>query len=134
MSQQEKPKAEPIKYGDVFHVSGQLASQSIPPGDGSIVQSDDAITIGEALEVTTMSAGDKVVDQSDAAAIQAAEARATGSNTVTPGGVAAMAQSAVALNERIVAEDHKITLSDVLTVMRNISINLVVFFYYKIFV
>ncbi|CAM8994728.1 unnamed protein product [Rhodiola kirilowii] len=201
MSQQEKP----IKYGgDVFQVSGQLATELIPPpGDAATLQAaenlvmgqtykggpaattqsaarknveaghvdrgqtteilkqegvssvpdtdvqghrivteaigvqvlgqyvrpeavemkspvsaldrDDVITIGEALEVTTMSAGDKIVDQSDAAAIQAAEARATGSYTMTPGGVAAMAQSAVTLNEQIVAEEQKITLSDVLT-------------------
>ncbi|CAM8998124.1 unnamed protein product [Rhodiola kirilowii] len=201
MNQQEKPQ-RPIKYGDVFQVSGQLATEPIPTGDAATVQAaenllmgqtykggpaaamqsaarknieaghvdrgqtteilkqegvsvsdtdahghrivtealgsqvlgqyvrpeavemkspvsaedrDDDITIGEALEVTTMSAGDKVVDQSDAAAIQAAEARATGSFTMTPGGVAAMAQSAVTLNERIVAEEQKITLSDVLT-------------------
>ncbi|CAM8988025.1 unnamed protein product [Rhodiola kirilowii] len=204
MNQQEKPQ-RPIKYGDVFQVSGQLATEPIPTGDAATVQAaenlfmgqtykggpdaamqsaarknieaghvdrgqtteilkqegvsvsdtdahghrivtealggqvlgqyvrpeavetvemkspvsaedrDDVITIGEALEVTTMSAGDKVVDQSDAAAIQAAEARATGSYTMMPGGVAAMAQSAVTLNERIVAEEQKITLSDVLT-------------------
>lgn len=36
-----------------------------------------AITIGQAPEATALTAGDKPVDQSDAAAIQAAEVRAT---------------------------------------------------------
>lgn len=55
-------------------------------------QDRDAITIGEALEATALSAGNKPVNQSDAAAIQAAEIRASGS--IHPGGVAATAQSA----------------------------------------
>ncbi|XP_059439731.1 late embryogenesis abundant protein D-34 [Corylus avellana] len=75
----------------------------------------DAVTIGEALEASALSAGDKTVDQSDAAAIQAAEVRATGTNEVTPGGVASMAQSAADVNPRIMLDQAKTRLSDVLS-------------------
>lgn len=73
----------------------------------------NAKTIGEALEATAFSAGDKAVDQSDAAAIQAAEVRATG--RIEPGGVAATAQSAADSNPRI-PDEAKTKLSDVLSV------------------
>lgn len=76
----------------------------------------DAITIGEALEATALSTRDKPVEQSDAAAIQAAEVRDTGRNVITPGGVAAMAQSAASVNVRIMDEEEKVKLSDVLMV------------------
>ncbi|KAA8543256.1 hypothetical protein F0562_021249 [Nyssa sinensis] len=57
---------------------------------------------------------DKPVDQSDAAAIQAAEVRATGRNQITPGGVAAVAQSAAKLNSRTMPDENKTKLADVL--------------------
>lgn len=76
----------------------------------------DAVTIGEALEATALSAGDKPVDQSDAAAIQAAEVRATGLGHLVPGGVGAEAQSAAVYNMQTVREEEKATLGDVLTV------------------
>ncbi|XP_050141205.1 late embryogenesis abundant protein D-34-like [Malus sylvestris] len=60
----------------------------------------DAITIGEALEVSALTAGNKPIEQSDAAAIQAAEMRATGPNEIAPGGVAAVAQYAASVNPR----------------------------------
>ncbi|RVW54766.1 Late embryogenesis abundant protein D-34 [Vitis vinifera] len=173
MSQQQRPRptqptTEPIKYSDVFPVSGSLASKPIAPQDAATMQSAentvlgntqkggpaavmnsaatkneraglvsheqvtdvvatdgvtisqanvagsriiteavgdqvvgeyarpppvamtspasaldrDAITIGEALQATALSAGNKPVDQSDAAAIQVAEMRATGSSEV----------------------------------------------------
>ncbi|KAI3778421.1 hypothetical protein L2E82_07701 [Cichorium intybus] len=72
------------------------------------------ITIGEALEATSRTTGNKPVERSDAAAIQAAEVRATGSNVVIPGGIAAQAQSAATLNASTREED-KVRLSDVLT-------------------
>lgn len=75
-----------------------------------------AITIGEALEATAQTAGDKPVDQSDAAAIQAAEVRATGSNVIIPGGLAATAQSAAAHNASVNRNEEKIRLNEVLTV------------------
>lgn len=78
------------------------------------VHHQGAITIGEALEATARTAGNKAVEQSDAAAIQAAEVRATGSNLLIPGGLASQAQSAATLNTSTRDED-KVTLSEVLT-------------------
>lgn len=55
--------------------------------------------------------------QSDAAAIQGAEVRATGSTVITPGGVAAAAQSATNINARIIRDEDKTKLADVLKVL-----------------
>ncbi|PPD68612.1 hypothetical protein GOBAR_DD34513 [Gossypium barbadense] len=191
---------EPIKYGDVFNVSGELANKPIAPQDAAMMQTaetqvlgqtqkggtaavmqaaatrneqvgvvghtditdiageqgvsvaetdvagrriiteavagqvvgqyvqatpvmtsqvgavqQNAITIGEALEATAKTAGDKPVDQSDAAAVQAAEVRATGSNVIIPGGLAATAQSAAAHNATLDRDEEKIKLNQVLT-------------------
>ncbi|CAA0816712.1 Seed maturation protein [Striga hermonthica] len=200
MSQEQPSKPEAVKYGDVFDVSGKLASQPITPQDASALQSaenivlghtpaggpaaamqsaadlntrlgavgpgdisnvvssqgvtvaqadiggyqviteaiggqvvgeygrptdvkmmtpgsvleSEAITIGEALEATALSAGDKPVDVSDAAAIAAAEVRATGLGHVVPGGVAAEAQSAAAYNVGVTREKDKAKLGDIL--------------------
>lgn len=76
----------------------------------------DAITIGEALEATAISAGDKPIDKSDAAAIQAAEVRATGLGHVVTGGLGAEAQSAAAYNAQSTRDEDKAKLGDVLTV------------------
>ncbi|MCD7456768.1 hypothetical protein HAX54_033006 [Datura stramonium] len=74
---------------------------------------EEAVTVGEALEAVALKpAGDKPIEQSDAAAIQAAEARATGRSEVVPGGVGAEAQRAASMNART---DDKTTLADVLT-------------------
>ncbi|GJT82386.1 RNA-directed DNA polymerase, eukaryota [Tanacetum coccineum] len=78
------------------------------------VHHQGVITIGEALEATARTAGSKAVEQSDAAAIQAAEVRATGSTLFITGEVAAQAQSAATLNTSTRDED-KVTLSEVLT-------------------
>ncbi|XP_008218178.1 PREDICTED: late embryogenesis abundant protein 47 isoform X2 [Prunus mume] len=72
------------------------------------------ITIGEALEATAMTAGQKPVEWSDAAAIQAAEVRATGRTNIVPGGVAAAAQSAATLNARATKDEEKTKLADIL--------------------
>lgn len=74
------------------------------------------ITIGEALEATALAAGEKPVEWSDAAAIQAAEVRATGQMNIAPGGVAATAQSAATINARITQDEDKTKLADVLKV------------------
>ncbi|KAG8389330.1 hypothetical protein BUALT_Bualt02G0218100 [Buddleja alternifolia] len=199
MSQEQPQKPEAVKYGDVFQVSGELASKPIAPQDAATIQvaenivlgrtvqggpaavmqsaaaenerrgvvgHDDmtnvvrdqgatiseaeiagytvvteavggqvvgqygrptdvkmnepasaldagAITIGEALEATALSAGNKPIDESDVAAIQAAETRATGLGHVVPGGVAAEAQSAAARNRRT-TDEQKTKLGDVL--------------------
>ncbi len=64
------------------------------------------------------------MDQSDAAAIQAAEIRATGSNVMIQGGLGATAQAAAKYNACPTArverdKDYKIKLSDVLAVIKN---------------
>lgn len=74
------------------------------------------ITIGEALEAAALTAGRKPVEWSDAAAIQAAEVRATGRTAIVPGGVAAAAQSAASLNARTPRAEDKTTLADILGV------------------
>ncbi|KAM3378302.1 Late embryogenesis abundant protein D-34 [Capsicum chinense] len=72
------------------------------------------ITIGEALEATVVTAGHRPVDYSDAAAIQAAEVRATGRTNIIPGGVAAAAQSAATRNARLTKEEEKTKLAEIL--------------------
>lgn len=79
----------------------------------------NSITIGEALEASAQTAGDRPIDQSDAAAIQAAEVRATGSSVISPGGLAAMAQSAAVYNAGTEREQDKIKLTDVLSVINS---------------
>ncbi|XP_048333968.2 late embryogenesis abundant protein D-34-like isoform X2 [Ziziphus jujuba] len=88
-------------------VGGQVVGQSVQPTPVQQGSTTSAITIGEALEATAQTMGDKPVDQSDAAAIQAAEVRATGVNVVTPGGLAATAQSAASYNAGIDKDDNK---------------------------
>ncbi|XVF42116.1 hypothetical protein PTKIN_Ptkin01aG0334200 [Pterospermum kingtungense] len=97
-------------------VVGQY-SQATPMTSGPYSASDnaDAITIGEALEATALTAGKKPVEWSDAAAIQAAEVRATGRTSITPGGVAAAAQSAATLNARVTKDEDKTKLGDILS-------------------
>ena len=91
-------------------------SAAVTPAVPGVTQASDKITIGEALEAAAMSAGDKPIDQSDAAAIQAAEIRATGINENLPGGIAAAAQAAASANVRIVRDEDKTKLGDVLSV------------------
>jgi len=100
-------------------VGGQVVGQYEMPRDVKKYEPPsrtdaDAITIGEALEATALSAGDKPVEASDVAAIQAAEVRATGIGHVVPGGVSAEAQSAEARNRLNMADEQKIKLGDVL--------------------
>ncbi|KAK6940796.1 Late embryogenesis abundant protein, SMP subgroup domain [Dillenia turbinata] len=101
--------------GQVLGQYVQAISPSVTQGTPITSLDPGGITIGEALEATTMSAGDKPIDQSDAAAIQAAEVRATGVNVITTGGVAAQAQSAAVANAHTMRDKDKTTLSDVLS-------------------
>ncbi|PHU21879.1 Late embryogenesis abundant protein D-34 [Capsicum chinense] len=100
-------------------VAGQILGQYVEPlpvtagAEGDVVEAPMAI--GEALAATALVAGEKPVEQSDAAAIRVAEARATGSSVVTPGGLTATAQSAASVNERLTQDVDKITLNYVLT-------------------
>ncbi|KAJ4840005.1 hypothetical protein Tsubulata_048992 [Turnera subulata] len=99
-------------------VSGQVVAEFVEPRlpmtmPGKALD-PDAITIGEALEATAVSpAGNKPVDQGDAAAIQAAEARVTGLKEVLPGGLGAQAQSAANRNPRATRDEDKTTIGDV---------------------
>lgn len=90
------------------------------PGRPLVDQAFDLepITIGEALETTAISVADKPVDSSDAAAIQAAERRATGGTGDTrQGGLGATAQAAASFNARSAQDVTMITISDVLSVI-----------------
>ncbi|XP_060181332.1 late embryogenesis abundant protein D-34-like [Lycium barbarum] len=105
-------------------IGGEVVAQYIYPseagGDGEGAErypttgvQEEAVTVGEALEaVAFKAAGDKPIEESDAAAIQAAEARATGRSEAVPGGIGAEAQSAASVNART---DNKTTLGDVLS-------------------
>ncbi|KAJ0264731.1 Late embryogenesis abundant protein 32 [Hirschfeldia incana] len=105
-------------------VGGQVVGQYVEPRPVTTTAATDAetlgldlqsaITIGEALEAAVQTAGNKAVDQSDAAAIQAAEVRASGTNVIAPGGIAASAQSAANHNATVDLDEDKIKLVDVL--------------------
>ena len=109
----------PLNMFFTFRV--QVVGQFVEPTPfiGAAIVEQNAITIGQALEATAHTAGDKPVDESDAAAIQAAEVRATGSNVVIPGGLAASAQSAAAFNAGVSKDEDKIKLKDILIVCLN---------------
>ncbi|CAK9309978.1 unnamed protein product [Citrullus colocynthis] len=96
-------------------VVGQFVEPNVPMRSPGATLDNNSITIGEALEASAVSAGDKPINQSDAAAIQAAEVRATGKNEIIPGGIGAEAQSAATLNTRAMRDEDKTTLGDILT-------------------
>lgn len=91
-------------------------SQASGPLSQRSSQQRAEITIGEALEATALTAGHRPVDYSDAAAIQAAEVRATGRTNIVPGGVAAAAQSAATRNARLPRDEDKTKLGEILSV------------------
>lgn len=93
---------------------GQYVQPIVNTGDQ---QQQASLTIGDALEAAARASGEKPVDHSDAAAIQAAEVRATGSNVTTPGGLAASAQSAADYNQTVsLGDDDKVKLGTILMV------------------
>ncbi|XP_058086373.1 late embryogenesis abundant protein D-34-like [Magnolia sinica] len=101
-------------------VAGQVVRRCAQPAPLTMTSpasalESDAITIGQASEASALTDGDKPVDQSDAAAIQAAEVRAAGRNVVTPRGIAASARSAATLNVRTMRDEDETKLADVLT-------------------
>ena len=66
-------------------VGGQVVSRFVAPAPVALANpsgalDQDAVTIGRALEAVAATAGDKPVDQSDAAAVQVAEVCATGAS------------------------------------------------------
>lgn len=101
------------------------SSTAIQGGDNA------SITIGEALEATALTSWNRPVDQSDAAAIQAAEVRATGRGDVMPGGIGAEAQAAATLNTQIMRDEDKTKLGDVLVVCYLIPLSLSLSYFTK---
>ncbi|XP_037424071.1 late embryogenesis abundant protein D-34-like [Triticum dicoccoides] len=100
-------------------VAGQVVSQYLAP-DGAdpargAAGDDTKMTIGEALEAAGYAAGDRPVEHSDAAAIQAAKVRATGQDVYIPGDLAAQAQSAADANLWAARDEEKAKLGDVLS-------------------
>ena len=93
-------------------------------GPGGAVRDGTKITIDEALEATAFSAGDQPVEPSDAAAIAAAEARASGADEAPPDGLAARARAAADANANAVArrDEDRATLRDVLAVRHASSV------------
>ncbi|CAA6667182.1 unnamed protein product [Spirodela intermedia] len=97
-------------------VGGYEMPTPLASGCPAEVLGSGKLTIGEALEAAALSEGEKLVDRSDAAAIQAAEMRATGLNETLPGGVGAQAQSAASINARVPpASSERTTLGEVLS-------------------
>lgn len=133
MSHQQlrKPQAdhEISDHGDLSGVSSAVNDRSsvleksverlepvVPTGIGSAAIDGDPITIGEALEAAAIAAGNKAVDQDDAAAISAAEIRASGEKSVRSGGMGETAQAAATFNSHVTRPQDKTKLSDILTV------------------
>ncbi|KAK2980603.1 hypothetical protein RJ640_011411 [Escallonia rubra] len=102
-------------------VAGRVVGQYVEPAPvveaaaAGVDVRQTAITIGEALEAAIHTAGNKPVDQSDAAAIRAAETRATGVDIIMPGGLAAAALSAATFNQGLTRDEDKVKLNDILT-------------------
>ncbi|KAK1288412.1 hypothetical protein QJS10_CPB19g01203 [Acorus calamus] len=78
----QREEAEPIKYGDVFKVSGDLAAQPVAPADASLMQSAENVILGH-----TQRGG-------PAAAMQSAAAMNVRSGAVGPGDISAPARDA----------------------------------------
>ncbi|KAK3154488.1 hypothetical protein QOZ80_2BG0191110 [Eleusine coracana subsp. coracana] len=90
---------------------GQVMAQfTVPVPDKKAAETTDAATIGEALQAAGQtSAGDEPVGLAAAAAVQAAEMRATGRAGNVPGGVAAAAQRAAQANAAKEEEGGEVT-------------------------
>ncbi|XP_052172797.1 late embryogenesis abundant protein D-34-like [Diospyros lotus] len=114
--EQEQPKHADTSFSHMV----EQHSEPVPIATTAVSRFERGnITIGEALEATILTSGDRPVDYSDAAAIQAAEVRATGRINIIPGGVAAAAQSAATRNARISRDEDKTKLSEVLAGVRS---------------
>ncbi|CAL0300590.1 unnamed protein product [Lupinus luteus] len=115
----ESTEQEPNKYGASKPLTSKEAAIMKTTENhalGKTQKSAPGVTIGEALEASAMTrAGNKAVDMSDAAAIQAAEMRATKKSETEAGGVGAIAQSAATKNSRASPFMEKTTLSDVVS-------------------
>ncbi|KAF9606218.1 hypothetical protein IFM89_023801 [Coptis chinensis] len=69
MSQQQprRPQGDqdPIKYGDLFPVSGKLASKPIAPQDAAVTQSAETQAIGKTLKGEPASVMQSAADQNE---------------------------------------------------------------------
>ncbi|XP_031473473.1 late embryogenesis abundant protein D-34-like [Nymphaea colorata] len=90
---QGQTRTEPIKYGDVFDVSGGLSEQPVAPRDAAMMQSAESRTLGEipkgGAAATMQSAARRnenagLVDHDERSA--AAQERMTVSERAVPGG------------------------------------------------
>ncbi|WOL03121.1 Seed maturation protein [Canna indica] len=92
----------------------QSSDGAVNVAGGHAAMWTNKITMGEALEATARSAGDRPVQRHDAAAIAAAEATATGMNVVLPGGLADAARLAADANSVATRDEYKTKLGDIL--------------------
>ncbi|VAI36635.1 unnamed protein product [Triticum turgidum subsp. durum] len=83
----------PIKYGDVFDVSGELAAQPVAPRDAAMLQST------ENEDARSKLPADKGATREDAERVVSAEMRNKLDLTTTPGGVAEAVTTAARLNQ-----------------------------------
>ncbi|KAK3440815.1 hypothetical protein EUGRSUZ_B01084 [Eucalyptus grandis] len=137
--QQRQPGVEPIKYGDVFSVSGDLASKPIAPQDAAMLQSAEAAVLGQPQrggpadtmraaaawneraglvsrgDVTDVAGKEGLTVERTITERVAGQRRVTGSNVVIPGGLADSAQTAAAYNKGTRRDEAKIRISEVLT-------------------
>lgn len=85
-------------------------------GHGAPTLDREFVTIGEALEAVALSAGNHPVDSADAAAIEAAEKRALGVDTLPKGGLGEEAHQAAEFNAKILQVEIRTTMDDILRV------------------
>ena len=93
-----------------------VADQAMMQQQQQQVEEDASkVTIGEAMEAAALSAGDRPLEEADAAAIRAAETQAQGADEVMPGGLADQAWAAASANAWAERDEDKITVGDVLS-------------------
>ena len=92
-----------------------VADQAMMQQQQLVEEDASKVTIGEAMEAAALSAGDRPLEETDAAAIRAAETQAQGADEVMPGGLADQAWAAASANAWAERDEDKITVSDVLS-------------------
>ncbi|CAO2818912.1 unnamed protein product [Amaranthus hypochondriacus] len=102
-------------------VNDEVVGQYVEPdftgvsvGHGAPTLDREFVTIGEALEAVALSAGNHPVDSADAAAIEAAEKRALGVDTLPKGGLGEEAHQAAEFNAKILQVEIRTTMDDIL--------------------
>jgi hypothetical protein len=93
-----------------------VADQAMAQQPRQVEEDPNKVTIGEAMEAAALSAGERPVEEADAAAIRAAETQAQGADKVMPGGLADQAWAAASANTWAERDEDKITIGDVLSV------------------